>query len=379
MLYRKFGKTGLDVSILGFGCMRLPLIEGTDGDVDIEESIRMIRYGIDNGINYIDTAWPYHKGESEIITGKALADGYRERVYLATKMPSWLVQSREDMDTYLDKQLHKLGTDYIDFYLLHTLNTKYWEGLKNNDVFDFIAGAKASGRIRHIGFSFHDELPLFRDIIDSYDWDFCQIQYNFMDIEYQAGREGLDYAADKGMGIVIMEPLRGGSMTRNIPDSIMDIWKSSDDVSTPVDTALRFIWDHPGVSTVLSGMSEMSHVVSNIKSAEKGTAGNLSEIEHSVLDKVRTAYRERLIANCTNCRYCMPCPSGVDIPVCLSYLNNPSMYGTMQPFQTSYNMYFDPKKKATNCIECGQCEEACPQNIAIMDCLKQLTEVMSRD
>ncbi len=377
MKYRKIGKTGVEVSALGFGCMRLPMLQGAENKVDEDEAVRMIRHGIDSGINYIDTAWPYHGGQSEIITGKALLGGYREKVRLATKLPSWLVNSREDMDTYLNKQLEKLQTDHIDFYLLHSLNVDNWKRLKDNDVFDFVEKALADGRIKHIGFSFHDDLPLFKEIADAYDWAFCQIQYNFMDTEYQAGLEGLEYAADRGIGIVIMEPLRGGSFLKNIPDDIEAIWKSSAEVKSPADAALRFVWNHPGVSTVLSGMTTMQQLEQNLVSADRSEAGGISEGELAVIEKIKKTYRERIIAACTNCKYCMPCPSGVDIPVCLNFLNNTSVYNSVAHFKMSYTMFFDDAKKASNCIECGQCEDACPQHLSIIEGLKQLDSLMN--
>ncbi|MBI9107078.1 MAG: aldo/keto reductase [Spirochaetales bacterium] len=377
MKYREFGKTGIEVSALGFGCMRLPLIEGSESEVDVAKSIRLIRHGIDKGINYIDTAYPYHGGKSEGITGQALLDGYRERVYLATKLPSWLVKSREDMDAFLDVQLERLGTDYIDFYLIHTLNAAYWPDLIEHGLFDFIARAKASGKIRHIGFSFHDDLPIFKEIVDGYDWEFCQIQYNFMDTAYQAGLEGLEYAASRGLGIVVMEPLRGGSFLRNIPDDIDALWKSSADVSSPADTALRFVWDHGSVGTVLSGMSSMEQLEQNLESAGRADAGTLSSDEKKIVARVRDTYVSRIIAACTNCKYCMPCPSGVDIPVNLTYLNNTSVYNSVEQFKVSYTQFFAESKKASACTSCGLCEEACPQHISIIDCLKRLDGIMS--
>ena len=378
MKYRKFGKTKEEVSILGFGCMRLPTLSGERSNkIDEDESIKMIRYAIDNGVNYIDTAWPYHGGESELLTGKALKDGYREKVKLATKLPLWLVNKREDMDAFLDKQLEKLDTDYIDFYLMHAFDGERWEKMKSLGMFDFIEKALASGKIKHIGFSFHSELPVFKEIIDGYDWDFCQIQYNFMDLEYQAGLEGLEYAAAKGLGVVIMEPLRGGSFLNNIPDDIDAEWKKAGEDRTAADIALRFVWDHPGVSTVLSGMSSMQQTVENVKSAGTAEAGGLNETEHEVIKKVRDMYKQRIIAPCTNCKYCMPCPSGVDIPGNLTVLNNTSVYNSVEQFRFSYINFFDDDKKGDKCIECGQCEDACPQHIAIIDKLKQLTELMA--
>ena len=377
MKYRKFGKTGEMVSVLGFGCMRLPLVSGSDKTVDEAESIKMIRYAIDSGVNYIDTAWPYHGGQSELITGKALSDGYRNKVKLATKLPAWLIKKREDMDYYLDNQLKKLETEYIDFYLIHSLGAATWEQVVKAELFDFIEKALESGKIKYIGFSFHDDLPVFKELVDSYNWDFCQIQYNFMDLEYQAGLEGLEYAADRNLGIVIMEPLRGGSFLKNIPDDINDEWQKAGNSSSPADIALRFVWDNEKVNTVLSGMSDMHQVIANIASAEKADAGGLSDNEHKIISNVRKMYEERIIAPCTNCKYCMPCPSGVDIPANLTFLNNTSVYNSVDQFKVSYKNYFEDSKKASNCIECGQCEEACPQHIPVIQKLKQLETVMA--
>jgi len=376
MKYREFGETGAEVSVLGFGCMRLPLVEGSETEVDFDESLRMIRHGIDNGINYIDTAWPYHHGKSEEITGRILADGYRDKVYLATKLPSWLVKSREDMDNFLKQQLERLNTEYIDFYLIHSLNETSWSDVKKNGLFDFIEEAKSSGKIKHIGFSFHDQLPLFKEIVDAYSWEFCQIQYNFMDRDYQAGFEGLEYAAQRGLGVIVMEPLRGGTILKNIPDDIDAVWKSSPEVKSPADSALRWVWDNPKVSLLLSGMSTMDQVVENLASADRAATDGLSRNELNVIEEVRGIYESRIIAPCTNCRYCMPCPSGVEIPACLTYLNNTSIYNSVDAFKVSYTKYFDDSKKAHNCIECGQCEEACPQHIPIIEKLKQLDEIM---
>ena len=220
MLYRKLGQTDEMVSILGFGCMRLPIIGGDPGKIDEKRATEMIRYAINNGVNYIDTAYPYHKGMSEPFLGKALKDGYREKIYLATKMPSWLINDREDMDYYLDEQLRRLQTDHIDLYLIHTLNRDYWPHLKYLGLLEFLDSAIEQEKIKYAGFSFHDEVDVFKEIVDSYPWTFCQIQYNLVDEDYQAGEEGLLYAAEKGIGIFIMEPLRGGTLATDIPEDI---------------------------------------------------------------------------------------------------------------------------------------------------------------
>jgi predicted aldo/keto reductase-like oxidoreductase len=328
MLYRTLGNTGQELSILGFGCMRLPIIDGKHYQIDAEKATQMLHYAIDQGVNYIDTAYPYHsaipmqEGMSEVFVGKALQNGYRDQVHLATKLPSWLIKSRADMDYYLNQQLARLQTDHIDFYLLHSMNVRNWQNLKQLGVFEFLDCALADGRIKYAGFSFHDELPLFKEIVDAYNWSFCQIQYNFMDEEYQAGREGLEYAAAKGLGIVIMEPLRGGSLSTRIPAAVQDVWDQADTKRSPVEWALRFVWNHPAVNVVLSGMNEMEHVIENINIASQAHPDSLTEKEKGLIETAKGLYRSRTKVNCTNCQYCMPCPNGVNIPGNFSILNN---------------------------------------------------------
>jgi hypothetical protein len=272
----------------------------------------------------------------------------------------------------LDEQLKKLQTDQIDFYLIHTLNRGFWENLKKCDIFDFMDRVRKDGRIKHIGFSFHDELPLFKEIVDDYDWEFCQIQYNFMDEHYQAGIDGLNYAARKGLGVVIMEPLRGGSLVRKIPEDIQAIWNQADVKRNPAEWALKFIWDHEGVSTVLSGMNEMTQVDENIDAAEDSLPDMLSEKERKLIGKVRDVYLSRTRVNCTDCKYCMPCPFGVDIPQNFSFYNNASMYLDDEGQKATYQNYFDQDKWASKCQECGACETHCPQNIPIREKLKEV-------
>jgi predicted aldo/keto reductase-like oxidoreductase len=253
--YRKFGKLDWKVSALGFGAMRLPIIDGDTGRIDEPEAIRMIRYAIDHGVNYVDTAYPYHKGNGEILVGKALQEGYREKTRLATKLPSWLVNSYEDMTKCLVEQLEKLQTDYVDFYLLHGLTKERWGKLKGLNVLGWLEKAKDEGKIRHIGFSFHDDFSLFKEIIDSYDsWTFCQIQYNYRDIDYQAGTKGLKYAASKGLAVVVMEPLLGGLLASKPHPDVQTIWDEAKLEMSLADLALQWVWNHLEVSVALSGM-----------------------------------------------------------------------------------------------------------------------------
>lgn len=378
MKYRKFGKCDFEVSALGFGCMRFPVIDGDNGRIDEDKAIEMIQYAINNGVNYIDTAYPYHKGNSEIVVGKALSNGYRERVRLATKMPVWLMNSYEDFDKYLNEQLQKLQTDHIDFYLLHALSSKSWNKVKDLGVLDFVKKAIEDGRIKYAGFSFHDELPVFKEIVDSFDWTFCQIQYNFMDTDYQAGEEGLKYAAGRGLAVVIMEPLRGGKLAKNPPEEIQAIWSRSEINRTPVEWALKWIWNHPEVTTVLSGMSVIEHVEGNLKYADDSLPNSLSEFELGLVNEVRDRYLSNTKVGCTGCNYCMPCPFGVDIPENFSIYNNGYIYSDLEGAVHSYNNYFAEKNRADKCAECGKCEKACPQNIPIRSMLKDVHRVLGR-
>lgn len=371
MQYRKFGKHNIKVSALGFGCMRLPFLNGDDSQINEEYSIKQIRYAIDNGVNYIDTAYPYHKGKSEIVVGKALKDGYRNKVYLATKSPVWLVKTFEDFHKYLDEQLEKLHTDHIDMYLMHALSSERWENLKRLNVFKFIEEAKSMGKIKYAGFSFHDELPLFKEIIDSYDWDFCQIQYNYMDTEYQAGTEGLKYAAAKNMAVVIMEPLQGGKLAKNPPEEIKSIWGKSDIKRTPAEWALKWVWNHPEVSLLLSGMGDMAQVEENIKISNDALPGSMSKSELKLVEDAKNKYFDLVKVRCTGCNYCMPCPFGVEIPRNFTLLNMSSMYNDIENSKKAYISMIE-KSRANFCKECGVCETKCPQNLPIRRHLKEV-------
>ncbi len=376
MQYRTFGKLDWKPSALGFGAMRLPVIEGDMGKIDEPEATRMIRYAIDHGVNYVDTAYPYHQGTSEAFLGRALQDGYRERIKLATKLPCWLVEKPDDFDRYLNEQLERLQTDYVDFYLLHSLNGQSWPKMRDLGVLAWAEGALADGRIGHLGFSFHDSYAVFQEIVDASDlWAFCQIQYNFMDVEEQAGIKGLRYAASRGLAVVIMEPLRGGALARNIPPAVQALWDSAPVRRTPADWALQWLWNQPEVSLVLSGMSTMEQVQENIESADRSGVGTLTAEELALVDRVREAYRALCAIPCTGCKYCLPCPSGVDIPEVFSIYNDYLMYGDEKRSQMFYG-WMDEKTRADQCVECGECLEKCPQQIEIPDWLKKAHRVL---
>lgn len=382
MLYRQFPKAKENLSILGFGCMRLPLLDKNSSNVNEPEAIKMLRYAIDNGVNYMDTAWPYHgtgmgsHGQSEFILAKALRDGYRAKVKIATKLPSWLIKSREDMDRYLDEQLKALETDHIDYYLVHALNKVKWENLLKLGILDFLDSAINSEKIRFSGFSYHDSTAKpFEKIIDDYDWTFCQIQYNYLDEDYQAGKEGLEYAIAKNIGIVIMEPLKGGIMAANLPETADKTFRKANPERTPVDWALRWLWNQEGIQVVLSGMSEMLHVVENLETAATAEVNSLSEKEMETIEEVKHIIKSKVKVGCTACSYCMPCPNGVNIPQCFTIFNDYHCYDSDKARHTAtvmYNMTLTDKEKASNCIECGHCESHCPQNIKIMDRLKEV-------
>ncbi|HUH79270.1 MAG TPA: aldo/keto reductase [Methanoregula sp.] len=378
MLYRKMPRTGDELSVLGFGCMRLPV--NGDGSIDEERAKKQVRYAIDHGVNYIDTAWPYHMGQSEPFVGRALADGYREKVRLATKLPSWLIQSREDMDKYLDAQLEKLRTGRIDYYLVHALVGDLWDTVGRLGVADFLDRAKADGRIRNAGFSFHGAGTDFSRIVDAYDWDFCQIQYNFLDEQNQAGTAGLEYAASKGLGVVIMEPLRGGNLTRTMPAAVKEIWDETPVKRTAAEWALRWVWNHPEVTVVLSGMNEEPHLRENLRVADEAYPGSLTDEELQLVTRVENKYRELMKVGCTGCRYCMPCPSGVNIPLCFEEFNN--LYLCDNPVGEKF-MYAarlggavgtGKPEFASLCVQCGECREKCPQHIDIPAVLGSVVE-----
>jgi predicted aldo/keto reductase-like oxidoreductase len=378
MLFRKMPKSGDEISVLGFGCMRLPL---KDGKIDEERAISQIRYSIDNGVNYVDTAWPYHGGESEPLLGKALRDGYREKVKVATKLPSWLIKSRSDMDKYLNAQLERIGTDHIDYYLIHSLNANLWQNAVKYDVADFLDSAKADGRIINAGFSFHGLAPDFIQIIDAYDWDFCQIQHNYLDRQFQAGEEGLRHAAEKKVGVIVMEPLRGGYLGMpEPPKAVQEIWDEADIKRTPVEWALRWVWNNPDVTLVLSGMNEEAHVEENIRVASEALPSQLTEKELSLVDRAAEKYKELLKVDCTGCGYCMPCPSGVRIPYCFDAYNSMFLFDDEERAKFKYasslnTMTYGKTGYASQCVECGECLEKCPQGLPIPDLLRDVAEV----
>jgi len=375
MLTRRMASTGDDLSILGFGCMRLP---GRRQQIDEPRAMAMIRGAIDRGVNYIDTAVPYHGGQSEPFVGRMLQDGYRERVKLATKLPPWKVSTRDDMDRILGEQLEKLQTDHIDYYLVHSLNAKSWGKMLELGVTEFLESALADGRIINAGFSFHGKVEGFKTIVDGYDWRFCQIQYNILDTHRQAGTEGLMYAADRGLGIIVMEPLRGGSLTKSVPPSVQAIWDSGSFTRTPAEWALRWIWNHPQVHVILSGMSTEEQVEENIRIADVALPESLNDEELAIIDRATAAYEELERVPCTACAYCMPCPAGVDIPGCFELLNDLGRFGDRGRTRMIYSFRIGGVMSPTPgyaslCTNCGKCVKACPQSIPVPERLKDVS------
>ncbi|NVM45288.1 MAG: aldo/keto reductase [Candidatus Lokiarchaeota archaeon] len=402
MKYRKMGSLDWDVSALGFGAMRLPtkwVKDEKTGEmknmVEEDEAIKMIRHAIDSGVNYIDTAYPYHGGESEVVVGKALKDGYREKVHLTTKLPMWMVKNAEDFDDFLNQQIERLQTK-PDIYLFHGLTKDRLEKIKSLNLVEKMEQAKEKGLIKHIGFSFHDNFEVFKEIIDFYDWDCCQIQYNYLDIDYQAGTKGLEYAGSKNIAVIVMEPIRGGKLA--IPErkleskpEIKKILENSKAKRSMADFALQFVWNHAEVSVVLSGMSTMQHVIENIASANLSGANTLNDDELNTISELRKAYDKFLIVPCTSCGYCLPCPNDVSIRFVLRLLNDVAYWGESgrQRIAYFYNNMAKTQKDielkrangeeiegaATLCIQCGECLDKCPQQIEIPEFMEKANEI----
>ena len=377
MKYRKFGQLDWECSTLGFGCMRFPTIDGDSAKIDEAESANMLHYAIDHGVNYIDTAYPYHQKQSEPFVGRTLKGKYREKVKLATKLPCWEVETANDFDRLLNEQLERLQTEQIDFYLLHALNKKSWDKVHGLDVLPWAEKAIADGRIAHLGFSFHDDYPVFEEIIDAYDhWDFCQIQYNYMDTNVQAGRKGLHYAASKGLAVVIMEPNRGGRLV-SPPAPVQTLWDTAPHQRTPADWALQWVWNQPEVTLLLSGMSTMQHVIENVASADASGVGTMTEDELAVIQKVREKYQELIAIPCTQCEYCLPCPEGVNIPRVFDVYNDGIMYDKLDHAKFMYNNFVPETERANLCVACRECEEKCPQNILISEWMPRVHAALS--
>ncbi|MBS7648154.1 MAG: aldo/keto reductase [Candidatus Bathyarchaeia archaeon] len=382
MKYRRFGKLNWEASVLGFGAMRLPTLDGDYNRVNEPEAIRMIRYAVDHGVNYIDTAYPYHGGNSEVVVGKALKDGYRDKVRIATKMPIGRVSKPEELDEIFNEQLRRLQLDYVDFYLLHGLNRDGWRKTLDLNALDWAERQIAEGRIRHFGFSFHDEFEVFKEIIDGYSgWTFCQIQYNYVDNESSVrtpGTIGLKYAASRGLAVVVMEPIKGGLLAVTPPKEVQAIWDEAEVKRSPAEWALLWVWNHPEVSVALSGMSTMEQVIENIRIADRSAPNILTPKELEIITRVKEKYLQHGFVGCTGCRYCMPCPQGVRIPDILAFLNMALRADEPQRREVidRYNAAIPQENRAETCIRCGTCESKCPQNLPIRKLLSDARWVL---
>ncbi len=364
MEYRHFGKTGLMPSILGFGMMRLKRNE--DGTINEKWAIDTLRYAVDNGLSYVDTAYAYE--DSERVTGLCLQGGYRDKVTLATKLPVTELTCPEDFDRILDLQLQRLQTDHIDAYLLHALNRTRWENVEKFNVLESAERAKAAGKIKHIGFSFHDNLEFFHQILNSYDqWDFCQIQLNYMDVAYQAGIEGLKEAHERGLAVVIMEPLRGGKLA-DVPPELAELLPGD-----PVESALDFLWDMPEVNVVLSGMGETQQVEENLRYAHRAHANMLTDAQRAAMIKAGDKMRASLSVPCTACNYCNVCPENIAIPELFALHNRRQQNGDARAARSAYAAL--DHRNAAHCVGCNTCAQYCPQNIDISSELKKLASI----
>jgi uncharacterized protein len=381
---RTFGKTGMQVSPLGFGVMRLPMKDGgktvnsnTIDQVDVETSIKMIHDAIDAGVNYFDTAYNYIGGFSERILGQALQGGLREKVCVATKSPAWLYKAPEDFDRFLDEQLERLQTTYIDNYLLHSMNGGSWKKTVRNNAIEGMQRAKASGKVRNIGFSFHDDLDLFEEILNAAEWDFCQIQLNYYDQDYQAGLKGMRMAAKRGLAVVVMEPLRGGLLV-NLPREAQAAFADSGYGRSNVEWALDWLWNMPEVSCVLSGMSTPEQLQQNVGFAQRAKPGMLSAEEQAVIAKVKAVLDARAAVPCTGCNYCVDmCPNKIAIPYNFRAYNMGALYDDMELAKDFYqNEVSSYGRRADSCTSCGSCEEICPQHISISEWMPKVDELL---
>ncbi|NLY70902.1 MAG: aldo/keto reductase [Clostridiales bacterium] len=375
MEYRTFKNTGEKISLLGFGTMRLPVVDGDEGKIDEKESIKMIRYAIDNGVNYVDTAYMYHQETSENLVAKALKDGYREKVYIADKMPLWLTKKAGGIEALFEEQFKRLDVDHIDFYLVHSLDKKGWEKAKEKELMPFLEKMKAEGRIGKIGFSFHDDLDTFKKIVDEYPWEFCQIQLNYMDADYQAGEEGLRYAGKKGLPVIIMEPFRGGKLIQSVPYSIMKLWDKAANKRSPAEWALKYLADFPEVLTILSGMSKMEEVVDNIRILSDAKPNTLTQEEKELIREVAREYNRLHKVPCTDCKYCLPCSQEIDIPTAIRLYNEWHLYKAYRALRRDFRLNMPEGKRPSDCTECRECEERCPQHLPIAEFMKETAEI----
>ncbi len=373
MRYRPFGSTGWNASALGLGCMRLPT-RGPRSEIDEPAAISLVHRAIEGGVNYLDSAYGYHDGASEVLVGKALAGGWRDRVKIATKLPPWSITSAADFQRIFDQQRSRLETDRVDLYLFHGLDRGEWVKIRDLGVLDWAARQQAAGSIGWLGFSFHDSVDAFREIVDAYRWTFAMIQHNYLDEHDQAGSEGLAYAATRGLAVTVMEPLLGGVLAEP-PDPVRALWEAAPAKRSPVGWALAWLWNKPEVSVVLSGMSAMAQLEENLRLADEAAVGMLSPAEVQLAAGVAQAWEGLRPIPCTSCNYCMPCPNGVDIPRNLGMYNRAVMYGRMDRGRWWY-AEVKAGERAGDCTDCDACQEKCPQKIPISDWMPRIHEAL---
>ncbi len=369
MEYRSMDKLGVKPSLLGFGCMRFPLRE--DGHIDETEAEKMLDKAIASGVNYIDTAYPYHNGDSEPFVGRVLKKYDRGSLYLATKLPVWKVETIEDVKETFQEQLNRLQVDYVDFYLLHALSKERWDKILKLGILDYCEELRSQGKIKYLGFSFHDSYEVFEEILTYRSWDFCQIQYNYMDREHQAGEKGYALAERLGVPMVIMEPIKGGSLAV-LPEDIAAMYKDVDPQASVSSWALRWVGTHPNVKVILSGMSTYDQVLDNLNTFENYKSLNVEE--QKLVDQVAKTMKSRVKNGCTGCRYCMPCPFGIDISKNFAIWNHEAMYGNPEAAKKKYERELSESARADQCRKCGACEKECPQAIAIRQDLVRVAE-----
>lgn len=371
-----FDLNGEKISRLGFGCMRFKTIDGDNGKIDKEASSKNILEAIDKGLTYIDTAYPYHDGKSEKFIGEFLEENkLRDKIKLTTKLPCWLVKESDDFCKLLNEQLDNLRTDFLDFYLLHSLDIKRFRQVMELGVLDFLTEIKEKGIVKHVGFSFHDEYPAFEEIIKAYDWDFCQIQLNYLDVNYQAGLKGYELAKEMGIPVVIMEPVKGGRLA-NPPEELKDLLKDFTDLS-PAQEALKFPLSLDNVMTVLSGMNDIDQVRENLEMASTTDYNSLTKEDENFYEKARSVYKSRERIGCTACEYCLPCTVDINIPKVFGLWNKAYLYDEADKSRKEYKDYLEEGVSPTECIECGKCEGICPQNLEIIKGLKEADEYLA--
>lgn len=371
MEYRKIQKLGVTPSLLGYGCMRFPTI---DGEIDEVKSQALLDYAYENGITYFDTAYPYHDGKSEPFVGKAMKKYDRESYYLATKLPVYKVEKTEDVRKIFEEQLEKLQTNYVDFYLLHAIGRERWKQILDMDIIGECEKLQREGKIRFFGFSFHDEYPVFEEMLTYRDWDFCQLQLNYIDQDIQQGMKGYDLATKHNVPVIIMEPIKGNQLAA-LPEEMTKEFRALDPDASTASWAFRWIGQLPNVAVVLSGMTEMEHLKDNLHTFSPLVP--LSEEEEKAIDRVHDIYRKRQKNECTTCGYCMPCPNGVNIPGNFKIWNRGAVYEDLDRAKNEYEK-MDPAKRADQCVACGNCEPQCPQRITIIDDLAKVAEELGK-